>query len=303
MDLNLDEKTRRAFEQGLEHIRIAQMWKDEQDEQKRTQELKNAIKSFEDVISKAPEFDRGWVEMAQAYFELHNYDLAKFLLNKALTHTPRSVIALNAMGHLLEKLGLLAEAARVYSRAHRIDSNAGFDKKQQQALDRVIEHKDGIPKLPDTEVLLHQILSTSFAWNGTEVTHAAITLTRQRILCIGKKTPDQGLQPKRLTRRRPPSWRGPSYKEVSDLQAIVPLATIEHVHKVQFGSRIAIHVWDRDENHLVFPNLLETDIEAILSFLEERQIEIGEVKAKLCSFLLVMFISSLLLSLFLFLKI
>ncbi|MFQ5820140.1 MAG: hypothetical protein ACE5I5_09155 [Candidatus Heimdallarchaeota archaeon] len=301
MDLNLDEKTRRAFEEGLEHMRIAHMWKDEQDEQIKTREVKNAIKSFEYVVSKAPEFDRGWVEMAQAYLELHDYDLAKFLLNKALTHTPRSIIALSTMGHLLEKLGLLAEAARVYSRAHRIDSNAGFDKKQQQALERVIEHKGGVPKLPDTEALLHQILSTSFAWNGTEVTHATITLTRQRILCIGKKASDQGMRPKRLKRKLPPSWRGPDYKEASNLQAIVPLATIEHVHKVRFGSRIAIHVWDRDENHLVFPDLLETDIEAILSFLGERQIEIGEIKAKLCSILFLMFISSLLLSLFLFL--
>lgn len=301
MDLNLDEKTRRAFEEGLEHMRIAQMWKDEQDEQKRTREVKNAIKSFEDVVSKAPEFDRGWVEMAQAYSELHDYELAKFLLNKALTHTPRSVIALSAMGHLLEKLGLFAEAARVYSRAHRIDARAGFDKKQQNTLERIIEHKGGVPKLPDTEVPLHQIISTSFAWNGAEADHATITLSSQRILCIGKKAPDQGVRPKRLKRRRPPSWRGPDYKEVSDLQAIIPLATIEHVHKVRFGTRIAIHVWDRDENHLVFPDLSETDIGAILSLLGEQQIEIGEVEAKLCSILLVMFISSLLLSLFLFL--
>lgn len=301
MDLNLDEKTRRAFEEGLEHMRIAQMWKDEQDEQKRTREVKNAIKCFEDVVSKVPEFDLGWVEMAQGYIELHDYELAKFLLNKALTHTPRSVIALNAMGSLLEKLGLFVEAARVYNRANRIDSRAGFDKKHQQALERIIEHEDGIPKLPDTEVPLHQILSTSFAWNGVEATHASITLTRQRILCIGKKGPDKGLQPKRLTRRRPVTWRGPEYKEASDLQAIVLLATIEHVHKVRFGARIAIHIWDRYENHLVFPDLLETDIEAILSFLGERQIEIGEVEAKLCSILLVMFISSFLMSLVLFL--
>jgi len=59
MDLILDEKTRRAFEEGLEHMRIAQMWKDEQDEQIRAREVKNAIKSFEYVVSKAPEFDRG----------------------------------------------------------------------------------------------------------------------------------------------------------------------------------------------------------------------------------------------------
>ncbi|MFQ6126366.1 MAG: hypothetical protein ACE5R6_17410 [Candidatus Heimdallarchaeota archaeon] len=301
MGLYLDEKTQRAFEEGLEHIRIAQMWKGEQDEQKRTREVKKAIKSFEDVVSKAPEFDRGWVEMAQAYIELYDYDLAKFLLNKALTYTPRSIIALSAMGRLLKKLGLFVEAARVYSRAHRIDSKAGFDKKQQQALERIIEHEGGVPKLPNTEVPLHQILSTSFAWNGAEATHASITLTRQRILCIGKKAPDHGLRPKRLIRRRPVSWRGSGYKEASDLQAIVPLTTIENVHKVRFGSRVAIHIWDREENHLVFPDLLEPDTEAIFSFLEERQIEIGEVEAKICSILLIMFISSLLLSLFLFL--
>jgi len=296
MDSKLDEKSRRAFEEGLAHIRMAQTWKEQQDEERRERELKKAIKSLDKVVSRAPTFDEGWVQLALAYFGLRDYSLAKFLLEKALTHVSRSKSALKAKGMLLEKIGSYVEAARVYERLHRIDSGAGFDKKQQQALEQIIDHDQGHPRLPETEELLRQMESTTFAFNGIEAMDATITFTNERILCIGRKVPEheERLRPKLLQRQRPPLKSGLLHKE--ELHVSIPLNTIESARKVRFYARNSLQIWDRNENHLALVDLPEPDIETLLSFLEEHKIETGEIEAKICTLLLVMFVGSLLLS-------
>jgi len=156
-------------------------------------------------------------------------------------------------------------------------------------------HDQGQPNLAETEEVLHQVPASTFGWNGAEAQKGTITLTNNRIICIGEKVPDheQGFQPGRLRRRSPPK-SALDRKEI--LGVTIPMNAIETTRKIKFYARYSIHIWDHAENHLVLLDLPESDIEEIISHLGDKEIKTGEVEAKLCTLFLVMFVGSFLLS-------
>ncbi len=293
---NIDGKTRRAFEEGLSHIRMAQTWDDQEDIPRKTNELKKAIKKLDKVISMAPTFDEGWVQLILAYFKIPDYGLALFLLDKAELHVPRSTSFLKTKAMILDKLGSWNQAARIYGRLHRLDGTAGFDTKQQQMLDHFIEHEDGQPQLLESEEQLHQIQDGIFAWNTSEANKATITFTNQRIICIGRKVPshEKGIQSKKLFRRTKPRMDELTLKD--ELHVSLPLESIATVRKMRFYARFSLHIWDPEDNHLVILDPLESDIETTLSILGKQDIETSDVEAKICTFFLIMFVGALILS-------
>jgi tetratricopeptide (TPR) repeat protein len=291
----LDEKARSAFKEGLAHLQQAQQWKEQQDADRRDAALKNARKRLDKVVQRAPYFDEGWVNLSHVYVEMRDFSLAKYVLDKALEYSPRSEPALIAKAEILEKQGAYAGAARLYGRIHQRTTTAGFDYRKQRVLDRIIEHDNGQPTLTETEEVLHQIPASTFGWNGAEAQKATITLTTNRVICIGEKVPDQeqGVQTGRFRRRS--SSKSPLDRR-DILGVTIPLDTIEATRKIKFYARYSIHIWDHSENHLVLLDLPEPDIKTIISLLGDKEIKTGEVEAKLCTLFLVMFVGSVLLS-------
>ena len=102
----LDEKARSAFKEGLAHLQRAQQWKEQQDADRRDDALKKARKSLDKVVQRAPYFDEGWVELSHVYEEMRDFNLAKYVLDKALEYTPRSDAAVLAKAEILEKQGM-----------------------------------------------------------------------------------------------------------------------------------------------------------------------------------------------------